>query len=129
MNFIPPITGGAFFTPEFMITVEKTMNSGAPENDYPFDILLGGHTYVSSPSPETRAIMYRSPDGGLTWYLVYKGNPATEAIDATLITRQMPIWDQNVPTGTFDEVPGVAVLLKTNGGTSFEVLWQEHIGY
>ena len=87
------------------------------------DIIVGGSAYVDL---ATKAVIYRSRDGGLNFYRVFVGASNTKATDATSILRSY--YDPK--TLSFQDSPGFAVAVKFGGSTpTTKIFWQESHGY
>jgi hypothetical protein len=123
--FNPPVVSPSSFYPNFVLTVEKPFQTWSEEWD--FDLLLGG--YVTESSIQ-RAVLYRSPDGGLNWYLVHKEMTAgTNFVDAEVVDIQYHEFNNGQQTGNIGTYKGAAVILENFTSSSYKVFWQDHLGY
>jgi hypothetical protein len=131
-RFFPPINTTTYSTikPKIIQSVERD-SYAMMSDDYPDDILLGLELYNGV---DSFAVLYRSFDGGNTWYEVYFGGQDTTFVDSIQILRQHVEYDNNSnPLSVFDS-PGVAIIIQdSNAGTgsmdAWKVIWQESFGF
>jgi hypothetical protein len=79
-------------------------------------VLLGGSAVIESNS---RAVLYRSWNGGDQWTRVYVG-PVNTSIGDIVQSKTFEVGDQS-------ERSGFSALLETSG--TFDILWQNDEGY
>jgi hypothetical protein len=131
-RFFPPINTTTYSTikPKIIQSVERD-SYAMMSDDYPDDILLGLELYNGV---DSFAVLYRSFDGGNTWYEVYFGGQDTTFVDSIQILRQHVEYDNNSNPFAILDSPGVAIIIQnSNAGPSstdaWNVIWQESSGY
>jgi hypothetical protein len=88
-------------------------------------LLAGGSTYTTSPG-ETHGVLYRSWDGGKSWYRIFEDpiGSSTSLDDALPIVRNY--WNQNI--GSFYQDPGFVVLHHDSDSTN-SIYLEDYFGY